>query len=125
MRRAEEEWLIKICREFGAKLTIRPLEKPYAFDRGELASALAALLGGLKLVPLAIPGAGNRFLVTLQKGEVENFGSHFQDNPYATGSIGDEKTRWAEFKRSEEHTSELQSLMRNSYAVFFLNKTKN
>src|SRR3546814_1239993 len=25
-------------------------------------------------------------------------------------------------QRSEEHTSELQSLMRNSYAVFFLNK---
>src|SRR3546814_3807777 len=27
--------------------------------------------------------------------------------------------------RSEEHTSELQSIMRNSYAVFCLNKTKN
>src|SRR3546814_4318334 len=26
--------------------------------------------------------------------------------------------------RPEEHTSELQSLMRNSYAVFFLNKKK-
>src|SRR3546814_10729824 len=28
-------------------------------------------------------------------------------------------------KRSEEHTSELQSLMRNSYAVFCLEKKKN
>src|SRR3546814_3657294 len=28
------------------------------------------------------------------------------------------------FTRSEEHTSELQSLMRNSYAVFCLNKKK-
>src|SRR3546814_4717473 len=27
--------------------------------------------------------------------------------------------------RSEEHTSELQSLMRNSYTVFCLKKTKN
>src|SRR3546814_9345427 len=27
--------------------------------------------------------------------------------------------------RSEEHTSELQSLMRNSYAVFLLKKQKN
>src|SRR3546814_8029806 len=27
--------------------------------------------------------------------------------------------------RSEEHTSEIQSLMRNSYAVFCLNKKKN
>src|SRR3546814_6685085 len=29
------------------------------------------------------------------------------------------------FFRSEEHTSELQSLMRNSYAVFCLTKKKN
>src|SRR3546814_8301785 len=29
------------------------------------------------------------------------------------------------FPRSEEHTSELQSLMRISYAVFCLNKTNN
>src|SRR3546814_8146492 len=28
-------------------------------------------------------------------------------------------------QRSEEHTSELQSLMRNSYAVFCFNKKKN
>src|SRR3546814_6971893 len=30
-----------------------------------------------------------------------------------------------EYERSEEHTSELQSLMRISYAVFCLNKKKN
>src|SRR3546814_4095069 len=30
----------------------------------------------------------------------------------------------AEFERSEEHTSELQSLMRTSYAVFCLKKNK-
>src|SRR3546814_8346032 len=30
-----------------------------------------------------------------------------------------------EVSRSEEHTSELQSLMRNSYAVFCLKKKKN
>src|SRR3546814_9012887 len=29
-----------------------------------------------------------------------------------------------DYSRSEEHTSELQSLMRNSYAVFCLNKKK-
>src|SRR3546814_1611768 len=34
--------------------------------------------------------------------------------------------RWGtiELRRSEEHTSELQSLMRTSYAVFCLKKTK-
>src|SRR3546814_7860836 len=35
------------------------------------------------------------------------------------------KTKSVEIKRSEEHTSELQSLMRNSYAVFCLKKKKN
>src|SRR3546814_5111014 len=33
-------------------------------------------------------------------------------------------TRWRHRDRSEEHTSELQSLMRNSYAVFCLKKKK-
>src|SRR3546814_4750816 len=37
------------------------------------------------------------------------------------GSMG---TRTAVRHRSEEHTSELQSLMRNSYAVFCLKKKK-
>src|SRR3546814_1842320 len=32
--------------------------------------------------------------------------------------------RWERMRRSEEHTSELQSLMRKSYAVFCLTKKK-
>src|SRR3546814_2171882 len=32
--------------------------------------------------------------------------------------------KWPKIIRSEEHTSELQSLMRNSYAVFCLKKNK-
>src|SRR3546814_5389671 len=32
--------------------------------------------------------------------------------------------RWPALRRSEEHTSELQSLMRSSYAVFCLKKNK-
>src|SRR3546814_7447089 len=42
-------------------------------------------------------------------------------NPEATE---DDYMRAAELERSEEHTSELQSLMRISYAVFCLKKTK-
>src|SRR3546814_3918589 len=34
------------------------------------------------------------------------------------------RTYWQAYHRSEEHTSELQSLMRNSYAVFCLQKKK-
>src|SRR3546814_2516460 len=33
--------------------------------------------------------------------------------------------RWVDDRRSEEHTSELQSLMRISYAVFCLKKKNN
>src|SRR3546814_4070407 len=51
--------------------------------------------------------------------------------------VGDQRRRWlardpgisasavAHAPRSEEHTSELQSLMRNSYAVFCLKKKKH
>src|SRR3546814_17712697 len=43
---------------------------------------------------------------------------HAVDAIYRTHGLGD-------FSRSEEHTSELQSLMRISYAVFCLKKKKN
>src|SRR3546814_5331284 len=38
--------------------------------------------------------------------------------------IGDDEHGWSDTARSEEHTSELQSLMRISYAVFCLKKKK-
>src|SRR3546814_7934503 len=43
----------------------------------------------------------------------------------AAGFILDDDREEIEALRSEEHTSELQSLMRNSYAVFCLKKKKN
>lgn len=98
MRQAEEEWLLAICRDFGVSVRIRPLEKAYAYERSELASALASLLNDTKLTTVLVPGVNNRFLESLAKGEIENFGSHFQDGPYGDGSIGDEKARWEEFK---------------------------
>lgn len=98
MRQAEEEWLLGICRGFGVNVRIRPLEKAYSYERSELASALGALLKDAKLDPQPVAGVTNRFLTSLQKGEIENFGSHFQDGPYGDGSIGDERARWNEFK---------------------------
>src|SRR3546814_6135342 len=41
----------------------------------------------------------------------------------SSGLYGTRKV-WHQMRRSEEHTSELQSLMRNSYAVFCLKKKK-
>ena len=98
MRQAEEEWLLGICRDFGVSLRIRPLEKAYSYERSELALALAAFLKRVKLEPEDVPGVNNRFITSLVKGEIENFGSHFQVAPYGEGSIGDEKARWKEFK---------------------------
>src|SRR3546814_10266852 len=43
----------------------------------------------------------------------------------AQGGQRDQVPRLLRQLRSEEHTSELQSLMRNLYAVFCLNKKKN
>src|SRR3546814_6633796 len=47
-------------------------------------------------------------------GKRDGYGKQFSD-----GDDGDDR------RRSEEHTSELQSLMRISYAVFCLKKNKN
>src|SRR3546814_2161808 len=49
-----------------------------------------------------------------------NFSGRGQNSGLAFVSLKD----WAERSRSEEHTSELQSLMRISYAVFCLKKKK-
>jgi hypothetical protein len=102
MRQAEEEFLLTLARDFGVQVRIRPLERPYKYDRSELASAVAAYLKGAGLTPNPVPGIANRFLTTLQKGEVENFGSHFSDDPGAFASLGDEKTRWKEFQQFRE-----------------------
>lgn len=97
IRQAEEEWLLDICRAFRVKVVIRPIDRPYKFDRSELAGALAAFLKGAGIAPPPVPGIVNPFLVSVQKGDVENFGSHFSDNPNEGGSFGDEKARWREF----------------------------
>jgi hypothetical protein len=98
MRQAEEEWLLSICRDFGVSVRIRQLERAYDYERSELASGLYGFLKDIGLKPLPVVGVNNRFLDSLVKGVIENFGSHFQDAMYGSGSIGDEKARWEEFK---------------------------
>src|SRR3546814_1796552 len=46
-------------------------------------------------------------------------------NPCLAKKPSAERLTWADSFRSEEHTSELQSLMRISYAVFCLKKKNN
>lgn len=97
MRILEEEWLVRICRDLVARLPLRPPERPHGYKRAELACALAARLKELGVSPPPVAGVTNPFMRTLQSGTVENFGSHFSDDPNASPSIGDEKARWQEF----------------------------
>jgi len=97
IRQAEEEWLLDICRDFRVKVAMRPIDRPYKYDRSELAGGLASFLKKACISPPSVPGIANPFLASLERGDVENFGSHFSENPNETLSIGDEKTRWREF----------------------------
>src|SRR3546814_1801722 len=71
---------------------------------------------------IASPSAArsNRCSAAIMSRDV-NRSSPFPSRPSATSS-GEDRT--ALITRSEEHTSELQSLMRISYAVFCLKKKK-
>ena len=102
IRQAEEEWLLRICREFGAKVTIRPIERAFQYERAELADSLASFLKGAKIKIPQTATASNSFLASLQRGVVENQASHFSDNPYKSSSVGDDMARWKEFKNFRE-----------------------
>src|SRR3546814_323638 len=59
-------------------------------------------------------------------GEAERYKQLFEDMPHLRDKVESEyldaRDRSSRLIRSEEHTSELQSLMRISYAVFCLKK---
>src|SRR3546814_5425227 len=73
---------------------------------GEFAAAFSDKLVGLTGTPEQVKAAADAFRVYYSRGEDTPGGGYLVDH------------------RSEEHTSELQSLMRNSYAVFCLKKKK-
>src|SRR3546814_3878165 len=66
-------------------------------------------------------GVADGHLFAGQRIDAGAFDADFLDRAQLAAE-GDE---FAHLKRSEEHTSELQSLMRISYAVFCLKKKKN
>ena len=97
IRQAEEEWLVDICRQFRTKVDMRSSDLAYRYERSELANSLQNYLNSVKLTPPQVPGVDGSFLSSLQKGVVENQGSHYSDNPYMEGSVGDDGARWEEF----------------------------
>src|SRR3546814_6362806 len=79
--------------------------------------------------------AGNSATIALGSGSVCVLADVYSDQDQAQCTIWRDASGWylnatttlssAYKRRSEEHTSELQSLMRISYAVFCLKKKKN
>src|SRR3546814_2711803 len=66
-------------------------------------------------------------VVTVNSDDPAYFGGYMNDNYYAVRQalgLSDDELAMIARNRSEEHTSELQSLMRISYAVFCLKKKK-
>jgi len=97
IRQAEEEWLRRTCLEFGVDARLKDFGAGY--ERSEYAHALSKFCKDKRIRVPTIPGVANPFLTSLATGVVENFGSHFQPNVYAMASIGDEQSRWSEFKQ--------------------------
>src|SRR3546814_7369654 len=82
--------------KLGGEVTIDTMRPMQAFDAGGRARAMATIVEAM---------------------------SRAKEAGLAPGDLG-AALRLVDW-RSEEHTSELQSLMRNSYAVFCLKKNKN
>src|SRR3546814_1392682 len=90
-----------------------------AFVRGSrriIAMILAAMLNDTK--PAQNPAQAFSLLLPIK------FGSRIRDVVSHFIAMCCRHDRTAQLIRSEEHTSELQSLMRTSYAVFCLKKKK-
>src|SRR3546814_6598584 len=68
---------------------------------------------------LRCASTGTSGMGTLSKSEEQHLSDFYEHTGYGSKAIDR-----AAAERSEEHTSELQSLMRVSYAVFCLKKTK-
>src|SRR3546814_7765175 len=74
-------------------------------------------------VPAAISAFSGQYI---QERGVSDFEGIVEQTPGVsiTSDFGGSASKVISVRRSEEHTSELQSLMRNSYAVFCLKKKK-
>src|SRR3546814_6012396 len=78
-----------------------------------------ALMHRAKPVQPLAPGLAGR-----TAGEAQSLDHRSGVHPPQPGAAGEDRMRYRD-RRSEEHTSELQSLMSNSYDVFRLKKNIN
>src|SRR3546814_2633191 len=97
--------------QWGYRKAGRSLEEYIVWARKELRPTLKRMLGVCKQQDILIPQAVYGFWPANAEG-----------NDVILYDPETQEREVARFTRSEEHTSELQSLMRISYAVFCLKK---
>src|SRR3546814_1319491 len=109
--------------------TLLPYTTPFRSPGGEFAlmfvymGVIYAVIGGFGAAAQAGFGVGSR---VMQAIFLPAIAVAFACSPIAAQNVGaGQPARVREVFRSEEHTSELQSLMRISYAVFCLKKKTN
>src|SRR3546814_1182851 len=114
-----------------ALLKVRSVEHPSAFWNGRRPVVSACWHGRLLMIPAAWTTDRPMHVLISQHrdGELiaramDRFGLHTVRGSGAKAGSAEKGGR-AALRRSEEHTSELQSLMRISYAVFCLKKKNN
>src|SRR3546814_4273425 len=100
------------------------------FEFGGSTVRALSVEGRMTVCNMAIEAGARSGMVAVDQKTID----YFRGRPYApSGALWDQAVQYwntlhsdpgAKF-RSEEHTSELQSLMRISYAVFCLKKKKN
>src|SRR3546814_9171452 len=108
-----------LVREVAAHDAALAAAGPVVLDRG-----VPDVVGFLRISGLAVPRAIDRAARTCRYNPRVFIAPWWEDifTPDAERKQTPDEGR-ATFARSEEHTSELQSLMRISYAVFCLQKT--
>src|SRR3546814_5145866 len=100
------DWSSDVCSSDRGMVMRLPERDSYSYHRDKMYANLSVSMGGRVAEELIF---GYDKVSSGASGDIQ----------YATGLARDMVTR-----RSEEHTSELQSLMRISYAVFCLKKKK-
>src|SRR3546814_3915612 len=124
------DWSSDVCSS-DLKLALIPMVDPVGADEEKILAVLAA---DHRIAAAHHPGKQRHALVARgraghrrkhERPEIPGAEHLRLDFPAAIGGIGAQPFQFAVLVlRSEEHTSELQSLMRISYAVFCLKKKK-
>src|SRR3546814_4628867 len=105
-------------------MILRAIENGVPEER--LARALNVNVGNIRHKRVLLDGICPEAIALLRDKHVpiNTFGELKKLKPVRQIEAAESMVTMNRYSRSEEHTSELQSLMRISYAVFFLKKTK-